>query len=402
MISVATPSAKEYVHTDRLGSTAFGTDSGGNICSHIQYNEWGVPAVVAQGLLEPNYTGLAWDDALEIYYAKPRMYDPINKRFMAVDPIKGVLANPQSMNQYAYVLNNPLKYYDPDGESPTILIGAAAGAIIGGGASLISQAVNGEKINWGKVGGAAASGAIAGALIGTGVGIVAGASVAAGTLATGATVSLGATMATGASISTGIGIGTRTISNAVNTSKSGTEIINNSLDTKHTIPDAVGGALGAGVGYSVSGMLPVATTLPQTIIKGAVLGGSAGMTGANAQSGTSQILTNGRIDPSTLLVDTTVGGASGAVMGGAIAGLTYSQPFKPCAGVQDIKPPGWNENWEWRYGTRGNTPRWFDPNGGEWRLHTPDIHHTTIHWDYNPWIDWNSQWQNLPFGGGQI
>ena len=66
---------------------------------------------------------------------------------------------------------------------------------------------------------------------------------------------------------------------------------------------------------------------------------------------------------------------------------------------QDIKPPGWNENWEWRYGTRGDTPRWFDPNGGEWRLHTPDPWHDTTHWDYNPWTDWSSPWQNLPFGG---
>ena len=68
---------------------------------------------------------------------------------------------------------------------------------------------------------------------------------------------------------------------------------------------------------------------------------------------------------------------------------------------QDIKPPGWNENWEWRYGTRGDTPRWFDTNGGEWRLHTPDAHHTTTHWDYNAWTDWNSQWQNIPLGGGR-
>jgi hypothetical protein len=107
------------------------------------------------------------------------------------------------------------------------------------------------------------------------------------------------------------------------------------LDTKRTIPDAVGGAFGAGVGYSVSGMLPVATTLPQTIIKGAAIGGSAGMTGANAQSGTSQILANGRIDPQKLLIDTTVGGASGAIIGGAIAGLSwtpknYNNRFVPC------------------------------------------------------------------------
>ena len=59
------------------------------------------------------------------------------------------------------------------------------------------------------------------------------------------------------------------------------------------------------------------------------------------------------------------------------------------------KPPNWNDEWEWRYGTRGSTPRWFDQNGGEWRYHYPDKYHTTEHWDYNPWNIWNDEWQNV-------
>ena len=55
-----------------------------------------------------------------MYYAKARMYDTADKhgstkgnklgdkRFMAVDPVKGDIRNPQSMVQYTYVLNNPL------------------------------------------------------------------------------------------------------------------------------------------------------------------------------------------------------------------------------------------------------------------------------------------------------
>jgi hypothetical protein len=62
LISVEAPSAKEYVHTDRLGSTILGTDESGSVKSHIQYDEWGVPTVVVQGQLAPNYTGHAWDD----------------------------------------------------------------------------------------------------------------------------------------------------------------------------------------------------------------------------------------------------------------------------------------------------------------------------------------------------
>jgi len=43
------------------------------------------------------------------------MYDPATSRWLSSDPIKGVVTNPQSLNLYAYVLNNPLKYVDPFG-----------------------------------------------------------------------------------------------------------------------------------------------------------------------------------------------------------------------------------------------------------------------------------------------
>jgi uncharacterized protein RhaS with RHS repeats len=36
-------------------------------------------------------------------------------RFLSPDPTGGRLANPQSLNKYAYVLNNPLIYTDPTG-----------------------------------------------------------------------------------------------------------------------------------------------------------------------------------------------------------------------------------------------------------------------------------------------
>ena len=41
-----------------------------------------------------------------------------DKRFTAVDPVKGDVRNPQTMVQYTYVLNNPLMYTDPLGEFP--------------------------------------------------------------------------------------------------------------------------------------------------------------------------------------------------------------------------------------------------------------------------------------------
>jgi RHS repeat-associated protein len=61
-------------------------------------------------------------------------------------------------------------------------------------------------------------------------------------------------------------------------------------------------------------------------------------------------------------------------------------------------PPGWGPDWEPRYpeGEGPGDPRWFDPNGGEWRWHEPDKWHPESHWDYNPWDNWNSPWRNVP------
>jgi RHS repeat-associated protein len=58
------------------------------------------------------YTVHPYDPVLGLYYAKARIYDPADRRFAAMDPVKGTVMDPQSLIQYVYVLNNPLKYVD--------------------------------------------------------------------------------------------------------------------------------------------------------------------------------------------------------------------------------------------------------------------------------------------------
>jgi RHS repeat-associated protein len=62
-------------------------------------------------------------------------------------------------------------------------------------------------------------------------------------------------------------------------------------------------------------------------------------------------------------------------------------------------PPGHGPDWDWRYpekpGKGSDSPRWFDPGGGEWRYHDTDPWHPDPHWDYNPWDEWNSKWRNV-------
>ena len=42
---------------------------------------------------------------------------------MSRDPQEGDITNPQSLNTYAYSLNNPIKYLDPNGEVAVLFSG---------------------------------------------------------------------------------------------------------------------------------------------------------------------------------------------------------------------------------------------------------------------------------------
>jgi len=52
-----------------------------------------------------------------MYYGA-RYYDWVLGRFISADTIVPSATNPQALNRYSYVLNNPLKYTDPSGRVP--------------------------------------------------------------------------------------------------------------------------------------------------------------------------------------------------------------------------------------------------------------------------------------------
>ncbi|MBI5413928.1 RHS repeat-associated core domain-containing protein, partial [Candidatus Peregrinibacteria bacterium] len=61
------------------------------------------------------FTGKELDEDTKLYYYEARYYNPKIARFVSQDPWEGDLKDPQSLNKYAYVRNNPLKYVDPRG-----------------------------------------------------------------------------------------------------------------------------------------------------------------------------------------------------------------------------------------------------------------------------------------------
>jgi len=103
----------DYYHTDHLGSTRLITDEQGNVVTDSTYTSFGESTVSGED--EPYlYTGKEIDST-GLYYYGARYYDPETGRFISKDPGFGRLGNPQTLNRYVYVLNNPLKYIDPDG-----------------------------------------------------------------------------------------------------------------------------------------------------------------------------------------------------------------------------------------------------------------------------------------------
>jgi RHS repeat-associated protein len=73
--------------------------------------------------LVAEYTGHPYDAVLGMYFAEARMYDAADRRFVAVDPVKGSVANSATLAQYTYVLDNPLRWVDPLGLEKIVISG---------------------------------------------------------------------------------------------------------------------------------------------------------------------------------------------------------------------------------------------------------------------------------------
>ena len=67
-----------------------------------------------------HYTGQRSFEASlgSLYHYQARWYSPVLGRFLSPDPIVPNPTNPQALNRYSYVYNNPLRYLDPTGYEP--------------------------------------------------------------------------------------------------------------------------------------------------------------------------------------------------------------------------------------------------------------------------------------------
>ncbi|MGH9780961.1 MAG: RHS repeat domain-containing protein [Candidatus Acidiferrales bacterium] len=115
-------STVNYFYSDVLGTTHTITDATGHPCYDASFTPYG------QEVLNPNisqtcssnykFTGYEYDSETGLYYAFARYYNLRLGRFMSADPLSGNVADPQSLNRYASVVNDPENLTDPLGLAP--------------------------------------------------------------------------------------------------------------------------------------------------------------------------------------------------------------------------------------------------------------------------------------------
>ncbi len=129
-----------YYHADGLGSITALTDYKGRIVQRYEYDSFGNMKHRGHKVKQPyTFTGREWDKEIGLYYYRARYYDPEVGRFISFDPIlhpesvrkaccggcgtvnnispsfASLMLNPQSLNPYVYVGNNPINRVDPEG-----------------------------------------------------------------------------------------------------------------------------------------------------------------------------------------------------------------------------------------------------------------------------------------------
>lgn len=107
-------SVTTYVLGDHLGSSSVVTNSSGNVTESTQYNPWG--EIISGGLsTRYDYTGQEFDSVIGDYDYHARRYKAEWGKFTKPDTLFSNVYNPQELNRYSYVNNNPYKYTDSSG-----------------------------------------------------------------------------------------------------------------------------------------------------------------------------------------------------------------------------------------------------------------------------------------------
>jgi RHS repeat-associated protein len=138
-----------YILKDNLGSWTTITDGDGVVEQRLSYDAWGnlrnpntwSGSFSGTPMFDRGFTGHEHLYDFGLINMNGRMYDPVMSGFLSVDQYVQSPGNSQNFNRYAYCLNNPLRYVDPDGEEfltsaiiiGSLLVGAYSGGVLTNG-----------------------------------------------------------------------------------------------------------------------------------------------------------------------------------------------------------------------------------------------------------------------------
>ena len=107
-----------WYHADRLGSTRLMTNASGAEVRDYDYQPYGEASSTGTAANERTFTGHVSDDATGLIYMVARYQDPELGRFVSPDAVIPDIGEPQDINRYSYVRNNPVNNVDPTGHAP--------------------------------------------------------------------------------------------------------------------------------------------------------------------------------------------------------------------------------------------------------------------------------------------
>jgi RHS repeat-associated protein len=123
MLAQETGGKVTYYHQDRLSARLL-TDGAGNVVAQMSHEPFGEKLLEREEVNKWRFTTYERDAETGTDYAVNRQYAMSIGRFMRPDPVAGSIADPQSLNRYAYVGNDPVNSVDPEGLliiSPSII-----------------------------------------------------------------------------------------------------------------------------------------------------------------------------------------------------------------------------------------------------------------------------------------
>ena len=103
----------KFFVTNHLGTIAARMDLSGQLMETYRYLPYGERYAGTQTTHQ--YTGKERDAESGLDYFGARYYASAHGRWMGVDPVLGDMGNPQRLNRYSYVGNDPIGTIDPDG-----------------------------------------------------------------------------------------------------------------------------------------------------------------------------------------------------------------------------------------------------------------------------------------------